>query len=692
MLLTGLKSILPLIVLGLLSSHAALAQVSATVASPGEAIAVRVTAEGGVPGFTVSYQGTDVITDGRLGLRFNGHHGLDAGFTIDEVVESTRDATWEQPWGERHIVRNHHNELLVRFTAEAPDRAFSVRIRAFDDGIGFRYEVPVQKGGRQMEIVDELTAFGVDQDATTWWIPSREWNRYEYLYETTPLREVTIAHTPITLRLPSGTHLSFHEAALVNYAGMSLKQNRPGVLEADLAPWSDGMKVRAAAPFVTPWRTVQIAADAKGLLNSDLILNLNEPNQLGDVSWVEPGKYIGIWWAMHIRDRSWGRDTIHGATTEEARRYIDFAAEHGFSGVLIEGWNIGWDGDWYNNGDLFDFTESFPDFDLKEVTDYALSKNVRLIGHHETSGDVTNYERQMADAFALYEAHGVRQVKTGYVADYGKIERTDAKGIDHYENHDGQFMVEHHIRVLKEAAKHKVSINAHEPVKDTGLRRTYPNWMSREGARGMEYNAWGVPPNPPEHTPILAFTRMLSGPMDYTPGVFDLRPNERPPLRPDMLRNDKRSRIETTLAKQLAHYVVIYSPVQMAADLPENYEENMEAFQFIKDVPADWAESIALDGAVGDYVVFARKDRNSEDWYLGAVTDEEARALDVPLGFLGADSSYKATLYTDGADAHFDTNPYPLDISERNVSAEETLTLRLAPGGGAAVRFTPAPN
>jgi alpha-glucosidase len=471
---------------------------------------------------------------------------------------------------------------------------------------------------------------------------------------------------------------------------MSLKQKRSDVFKADLAPWSDGVRVKTKAPFVSPWRTIQISPDAKGLLNSDLILNLNEPNKLGDVSWVEPGKYVGIWWAMHMRERTWGNDGIHGATTEETKRYIDFAAKYGFKGVLVEGWNIGWDGDWFNNGELFRFAEAYPDFDLKAVTDYGREKGVRLIGHHETSGDVTNYEKQMEDAFALYESVGVRTVKTGYVADGGEIRRIDDKGLVKYEWHDGQFMVDHHLRVVREAARHKIAINPHEPVKDTGLRRTYPNWVAREGARGQEYNAWGVPPNPPEHTAILPFTRMLAGPMDYTPGIFDLEPNKRPPVRADMPRGDPRSRVQSTLAKELALYVVLYSPIQMAADLPENYERNLAAFQFIVDVPADWEESVALNGEIGDYVTFARKDRNSEDWYLGTLTDENARTLEIPLGFLDPDRDYVAEIYRDGKKANWETNPYDMIIEKRTMTRADVLKLPLAAGGGAAVRFHPA--
>jgi alpha-glucosidase len=434
---------------------------------------------------------------------------------------------------------------------------------------------------------------------------------------------------------------------------------------------------------------VQIADDAPGLINgTDIYLNLNEPNVLGDVSWVaeDLGVYTGIWWDMHIRTKTWGSGPYHGATTEYTKEMMDFAAESGFKGVLVEGWNEGWDGDWYNAGDVMDFTTAYDDFDIEEVTDYGLSKGVRLIGHHETVGNIGRYEDQMAEAYDLYEEHGVRQIKTGYVADAGNLKWTDRKGVEHFEFHDGQRNVEHHITALEEAAKRKIALNPHEPVKDTGLRRTYPNWISREGARGMEYSAWGVPPNIPEHTAILAYTRMLSGPMDYTPGIFDLRPNENPDY-DRASENSPKARTESTLANQLALYVVIYSPIQMAADLPQNYKARPDAFQFIKDVPTNWEESIAIAGEVGDYVVQTRKDWDSDDWYLGAVTDEEGREVTVDLDFLEEGRTYTAEIYRDGDDAHWETNPYAFVREEREVKAGESFTIAMAPGGGMAVRF-----
>jgi alpha-glucosidase len=380
---------------------------------------------------------------------------------------------------------------------------------------------------------------------------------------------------------------------------------------------------------------------------------------------------------MHIKKNTWGQGLIHGATTEETKHFMDFAAKYGFDGVLVEGWNTGWDGDWFHNGDLFSFTETYSDFDLDEVSRYGEEKGVRLIGHHETSGNVSNYANQMKEAFALYESAGVRQVKTGYVADAGDIKRVDNNGVAHYEWHDGQFMVSEYLKSVTEAAQHKISINTHEPIKDTGLRRTYPNWISREGARGQEFNAWGDPTNGPGHAAVLPYTRMLSGPMDFTPGIFDLTF--------DGL--EWRHRVPTTLAKQLALYVVLYSPIQMAADLPENYEARPEAFQFIVDVPTDWEESIAMAGEVGEYVAFARQQRGAKDWYLGALTNEDERSLSIPLDFLEAGRNYTAHIYRDGDGANWKSNPYPIEIEKRTVSSNDVMNLWLASGGGAAIRF-----
>jgi alpha-glucosidase len=408
--------------------------------------------------------------------------------------------------------------------------------------------------------------------------------------------------------------------------------------------------------------------------SSDLILNLNEPNKLGDVSWVKPMKYVGIWWGMHLGTQTWSSGPMHGATTANTMRMIDFAAKHGFDGVLVEGWNQGWDADWFANGESFSFTQPYHDFDIEKLAAYSKKKGVELIGHHETSGNIAHYEAQLDDALDLYQRLGIHAVKTGYVADAGGIRSQAGDGSMHYEWHDGQVMSRHHLKVVEDAAKRHIAVNAHEPIKDTGLRRTYPNWIAREGARGMEYNAWGDPPNPPEHESILVFTRMLGGPMDFTPGVLSLKGQNGKP-------------IQSTLAKQLALYVVLYSPIQMAADLPENYEKHANAFQFIKDVPVDWSESVALNGEVGDYVTIARKDRDGDNWYLGSVTDEMARTVSIKLDFLDPGRGYRAQIYRDGEGADWKSNPHAIAIEARELTREDILTLQLASGGGAAIRF-----
>lgn len=624
--------------------------------------------------YRVMRNGQPLIGDSRLGFILRNGPQLLRGLTLETQSARSFDETWEQPWGERRFVRNHYNELRARFIESARDhRRFDVVFRVFDDGVGFRYEFPKQPVMDEVQIEEELTEFAIAKPATAWWIPAFEWNREEYLYNRTPLAEVGVAQTPITLRTDDGIHLTLHEAALLDYAGMNLAKSEGSRLRAVLTPGSPAKVVRRT-PFSTPWRTIQIADRAGGLVESSLILNLNEPNTLGDVSWFKPSKYVGVWWAMHLDVQTWGTGPKHGATTENTKRHIDFAAKYGFRGVLVEGWNIGWDGDWFANGWNFDFSKPTPDYDLQALAAYAKSKGVHLIGHHETACAVSHYERQMDRAFALFERLGIDAVKTGYVCDAGQIERQDRPdGAVSREWHESQFMSNHHLRVVQAAAKHRIAINAHEPIKDTGLRRTYPNWISREGARGQEFNAWGNPPNPPEHEPNLIFTRMLAGPMDFTPGVLSLQGRGQP--------------LQSTLARQLALYVVLYSPIQMAADLPEHYEQHMDAFQFIRDVAVDWQDTRVLNGEVGDYATIVRKDRNGEDWYLGSVTDETARTLEAPLSFLDRNRSYVAEIYRDGAGAHYKDKPFAFVRETREVTRADTLTLRLGAGGGQAIRF-----
>ena len=657
------------------------------VYSPNDRVQVIFTLEDGVPCYQVSYAGEDIIKPSKLGFTFKDAEPLDQNLIIADEKHSSFDETWTQPWGEVKEIRNHYNELRVDLeeTTEAR-RKMSVVFRVYDDGLGFRYELPEQDNLSDFEIMDEETEFVLTGNHQAWWIPAYREQRYEYLYRHSPIsffrtNNLRAVHTPLTMETADGLFLSIHEANLTDYASMTLVGSDNNTLLCDLVPWSDGVKVRASTPHQTPWRTVQIAESAGDLITSYLILNLNEPNKLEDVSWIRPGKYVGIWWGMHIEKYTWGSGAKHGATTENAKGYIDFAAKYGFSGVLVEGWNVGWDGDWTKNGDLFSFTTPYEDFDIEEVSAYAAAKGVKLIGHNETGATVTNYERQLEDAFAYYRDLGIDTVKTGYVGWGQGIKRRDETGrLVGLEWHHGQHMVRHYRDVVETAARYHIMLNVHEPIKDTGLRRTYPNMMTREGARGQEYNAWsGDGGNPPEHTTILPFTRMLAGPFDFTPGIFDLLFEDYRPT----------NRVNTTLAKQLALYVVIYSPLHMAADLPENYEGH-PAFQFIADVPVDWQDTKVLHAKIGDYVTIARQDRNSDDWYIGSITDEDERTLEAPLTFLKLDKKYVAEIYADAADADWESNPLAIDIHEALVDRNTILKLRLAPGGGQAVRIRPA--
>ncbi|TBR14581.1 MAG: glycoside hydrolase family 97 protein [Lysobacter sp.] len=649
----------------------------ASIESPDSILRVELDIDDGRMGYRVFRKGVPVIGTSRLGFLFQNAEQLQRNLAFTSQATRSFDETWEQPWGERRITRNRYNELRARFTETTRlKRAIDVVFRVYDDGLGFRYEFPDQPGMHDVRITEELTEFDVAQPASkAWWIPAGEWNRYEYLYNSTRLDQVGQAHTPITIRTDDGLYVSFHEAALVDYSSMWLRRVEGQRLRAQLSPGPEGWKVRRTAPFTTPWRTLTISDRAGGLVESSLILNLNEPNRLGDVSWFKPAKYVGIWWTLHLETQSWATGPRHGATTAETKRYIDFAAKHGFRGVLVEGWNPGWDGQWFGNGWNFDFTKATPDFDIEELSRYGKARGVHLVGHHETGCAASHYEQQMDRAFALDERLGIDVVKTGYVCDAGQIERQDTIGGPIIrEWHDGQWNANHHLRVVLAAAKHHVAINPHEPIKDTGLRRTYPNWVAREGARGMEYNAWGNPPNPPEHEANLVFTRMLAGPMDFTPGVVSLKGRNGQPF-------------QSTLARQLADYVVLYSPIQMVADLPEHYEARPDALRFIEDVPTDWDDTRVINGEPGDFVTIARRERRGSDWYVGAVTDENARTLKLPLGFLDPGRAYEAQIYRDGDDADWKTNPFAFTVETRRVTRDDVLDLRLAPGGGQAIRL-----
>ena len=661
-----------------LATTAACAQQPLQVASPDGRTVVKVETIDGALAYSVDRDGRKLLLPSRLGFEFRGAPALRDGLRITGSRRASADTTWTQPWGEVAQVRDHHNELQVDVAESgAPRRHLQVVFRVFDDGLGFRYVLPEQPALDTFAIQEELTEFSFAGNPKAWWIPSDKprMDRSEMLFSESPLSVLDSVQTPLTLEaLDEHTFMVVHEADLVDYprmflAGTELEGRR---LKAALAPMHDGVKARGRTPFSTPWRTIQIADRAEDLAPSVLGLNLNPPNAIGSTDWIHPMKYVGIWWGMHINKWTWASGPKHGATTANTRAYIDFAAANGFDGVLVEGWNIGWDGDWIANGGLFSFTKPYPDYDLQGLAAYAREKGVQLIAHNETSGGLQNYESQLDSAFSLYESLGIHAVKSGYVTD------TLRNGDSHY----SQTMVRHHRKVLETAAKHHIMMDVHEAVHDTGERRTYPNMLSREGARGQEYNAWsGDGGNPPEHETILFFTRLLDGPMDFTPGIFDiLERSAGSPRTPDQ------ARVRTTLAKQLALYVVIWSPVQMAADLIENYADQ-PAFQFIRDVPVDWERTKVLQGRIGDYVIVARQERGGEDWYLGAITDEEGRTFQVPLDFLTPGKHYSAEIYADGADADWLTDPFPVDISKRDVDSSTTLTIRLAPGGGQAIRL-----
>ncbi|MCB0570715.1 MAG: glycoside hydrolase family 97 protein [Phaeodactylibacter sp.] len=664
------------------------------VSSPSGKLKVELLLDGkGQPAYLVTYDGKLLVDTSTLGFEFKDASPLAGGMELTGQASSSKNETWEMPWGEQREVVNHYNELAATFQeSDELKRTYRIVFRVYDDGLGFRYEFPEQPNLKDVIIMDENTQFQLTGDHTCWWQPG-DWDIYEHLYNTARISDIdafskrghpnlaqsfipeNAVNTPVTMKTADGLYLSFHEAALYDYPGMTLKvDNNTFLLQSELVG-SDRLKLKAekTVPFETPWRTMQVSENAGGLIESHLILNLNEPNKLGDVSWFQPTKYVGIWWEMHLGKSSWDMASgRHGATTENARRYIDFAAANNIGGLLVEGWNTGWE-HWIGFEDregVFDFVTPYPDYDLEEVVRYGKEKGVALIMHHETSAAPRTYDQQLDTAFALMQKLGIHAVKTGYV---GKI-------IPKGEYHHGQWMVNHYQRVVETAARYQVAVNAHEPIKDTGIRRTWPNFISREGLRGQEFNAWATDGgNPPEHLPIIAFTRMLAGPIDYTPGIFNIKLD---PYKPD-------NQVNTTLAQQLALYVVIYSPIQMAADLPEFYDNN-PALQFIRDVGVNWETSKVLNGEVGDFVTIARQERGTDKWFLGSITDENSRNLAVKLDFLPAGKKYAATLYADGADAHWNDDPVNFTIQKFLVDSATEMELRLAPGGGAAMSLLPA--
>ena len=649
--------------------------------------------------YSASRSGQPVLLTSPLGFEFKKHPKLGKKVEILKTEERTVDEVWYPLYGERDKETNFFNEgsLFLRDTGENLD--YRVVCRVYDDGFAFRTIIPPQKGFGSFELMAENTHFAFPDDHSAWWILDN-WDTYELIYSNTPVTQIGKVdnplnpehthgasrgdaphgcNTPVTMETKDGLFLAIHEAMLTDYAGMTLvlaDESTP-TLKSQLVPWPDGVKVRGEAPFETPWRTVQVASSPGGLVESCMILNLNEPNKLGRVDYIKPMKLVGVWWSMHLGAETWGMEGgRHGATTENVKRYIDFAAANGFDGVLVEGWNTGWES-WYKD-DNFDFTTPYKDFDLEGITAYAREKGVELVGHLETGGQIESFEERLVPALDQYERVGVTSVKTGYA---GKIRPPG-------QYHHGQWMVRHYRKVVEEAARHGITVNAHEPIKDTGIRRTYPNMMTREGVRGMEWNAWSRG-NPPEHTVNIAFTRGLAGPMDYTPGIFDItfkNTGDKYQFWNKIDGLETKGRLHSTLARQLALFVVLYSPIQMASDLPENYQGH-PAFQFLRDVPVDWGLSRVLDGKLGDYIAVVRESEG--DWYLGAITDENARTLKVPLDFLAKGRKYQVTTYKDASDAHYETNPtaYKIDKTELVAGEVKEMELPLAPGGGIAIQF-----
>lgn len=656
---------------------------SLKVGSPNNTLKVSFSlSKTGKPYYKVTKEDKVIIDTSFLGFDFKDVPDFDKNFIVKNSNSSVFNETWQMPWGEQLDVVNNYNELKIELQEKvSPNRFLNIIFRVYDDGIGFRYEFPKQDNWDEVFITEEHTQFNLTADYKTFWIPG-DWDIYEHLYKTTKFSEINAlnyvnqpiaqtyipenaVNTPVTMVGKDGTHLSFHEAALVNYSGMTLKVDTEKLnLESNLVGSENtNYKVKRNLPFYTPWRTIQITNSASDLIESNLIVNLNEPNKLEDVSWFKPMKYTGVWWEMHLGKSSWDMNSgHHGATTENVKQYIDFSAKNNIKGVLVEGWNTGWAAE--EGG--FDFVTPYSDYNLSEILAYSKEKGVHIIMHHETYGDVEGYIKQQDTAYALMQSLGIHSVKTGYVG------RLKPKG----EYHHGQFMVNHYNHTVEKAAKYQVAINAHEPIKPTGLRRTYPNAITREGLRGQEFSIWGQEGgNPPEHLPIVAFTRMLAGPIDYTPGIFNIKFND----------YKKNNQVNTTLAQQLALYVVIYSPIQMVADLVEHYEANSEPLQFIKDVGVDWESTIVLNGEVGDFVTIARKERETGNWFLGSITDENSRTFDVSFNFLEENQDYIAIIYKDGKDAHWDKNPLDIKIETLTVNNRSKLTLELAEGGGTAI-------
>ena len=633
------------------------------VSSPDGSLTVTVGVDGGKAWYQVN-RGTEAII-GRSALGFVLKDGdLKDNFKMGKVTRSSLDETWSQPWGEDAQVRNHYNEMRVRLQEKnGKKRNLDVVFRAFDDGVAFRYEYPRQPGLQDFVIMDEVTQFALPSDAQSWSIPALQ-AYYEGIYTREPLSKKGKMSGPVALEVNDSLYMAIMDANLTDYSTMNFAPSGT-TLQADLVPWQNGDKVRVGDTRVSPWRAIIIGRKAADILLSRMALNLNEPCKIEDTSWLKPTKYVGIWWALQKQRWTWSQGERHGATTENTKRYIDFAARHGLGGVLVEGWNYGWDTDWTKHGDGFSFTKAYPDYDLAGLCRYAGERGVRIIAHNETGGAAQNYEDQLEDAYRLYESLGINTVKTGYVNSHfynGELQHS-------------QWGIRHFRKVIETAARYHLMIVNHEGAMPSGIQRTWPNLIATESMRGQEYNAFDRRGgNPPYHECILPFTRGLGGPMDFTPGIFEYRNDAVPGTRP-----------QTTLAHQLAEYIVIYSPGHMAADEIENYE-HQPAFKFIEEVPTNWERTLVPHAAMGQYVTYVRQERGTDNWYVGSVTDDKARDLDLPLDFL-ADGNYMAIIYEDGPDADYRNNPYPMTIRRMEVNKASVLHLHLAPGGGAAIQL-----
>jgi hypothetical protein len=677
-----------------------------TVRSPDGNIVFRVVTTGASgPGnslaYEMDYKNKNVIGTSGIGFVLSKPELQLNAFEILGKENKTIDETWEPVWGEVKQIRNNCNQLILKLKGEK-GVIINFIVRVFNDGAGFRYEFPAQPNLSHFIIKDELTRFKLMGDHKVFWIPG-DYDSNEFSYYTTKLSEIDASgggkaqeiyaktffdknavQTPLMMKSADGLYINIHEAALVNYPAMDLVLDKSSnTFAAQLVPDAVGNKAYLQAPAVTPWRTIIVSDKATDILASKLILNLNEPSKIKDPSWIRPQKMVGVWWEMHVGKSSWDYSGMqvgsqqatrvpHGANTANVKKYIDFAAKNGIEGVLVEGWNAGWE-DWFGQWkeDVFDFVTPYPDFNVTELSAYAKAKGVKIIMHHETSASVTNYERYMDTAYRFMKRYGYDAVKTGYV---GNI-------IPRGEHHDGQWMIRHYERVAKKTGDYHIMVDMHEPVRPTGLHRTYPNFLACEAARGNEFNAWSVG-NPPDHETILPFTRLMGGPMDYTPGIFKIKMS--------YYDTAKKEQVHTTLTKQLALYITMFSPLQMAADLPENYEAHMDAFQFIKDVAVDWDDTKVLDAEPGDYIVIARKAKNKDNWFMGAITDENARSFTPSLDFLDAGKKYTATIYHDGVKADWKNNPESYTIEKFIVDNKTKLKLSLAPGGGSAISLIPA--